>query len=344
VRELWNGGVEMGSSPPQVIVGVRPRQGGTEGGFFCSLCNTDFEAGSWEQHVNDLHHTSALKAVNRVAGVTMSIPQSSTLTPRALLDLPVSAITRNEPTTTLSKRRTGTGMDDAVLGVGGARSLAKLPAGWVQLWSRTKSRPYFKNTVTNKCSWTLPGSATSHPLGPGATTSSLHEIIIAPPAPSPGIASQTPMVVGAFDAGGNGGLHCHEPPGERDEPMDMLDDSPKMVLHVNGQCFGHAGALKPQEEEGDEEEEERDSINSCKRTRVGSAPYSYSCGCDRQQSPACDVASQDRDLHERVQALESDVWQSDIKLAKVLASQDALTLQLHDIQGKLAIALRKRHT
>ena len=47
VRELWNGGVEMGSSPPQVIVGVRPRQGGTEGGFFCSLCNTDFEAGRW---------------------------------------------------------------------------------------------------------------------------------------------------------------------------------------------------------------------------------------------------------------------------------------------------------
>ena len=269
----------------------------------------------------------------------MSDPQSSTLTPRALLDLPASGITSSEPTTTLSKRRTGTGMDDAVLSVGGAGSLAKLPAGWVQLWSRTKSRPYFKNTVTNKCSWALSGSATWHPLGPGATTTSLHGIISAPPAPSPRIASQMSLVVGAFDAGGNVGLHCHEPPGERDEPMDMRDDSPKMILHVNGQCFGHANAHKPQEEEEEEEEEERDSINSCKRTQEGSASSSYSCGCDRQQSPACEVASPEGDLHERVQALESDACQSDIKLAKVLASQDALALQLHDIQGKLALLL-----
>ena len=44
-RDFWNG-VEMGSSPPQVKVSGRLRSA-TEGGFFCSLCNTDFEAGRW---------------------------------------------------------------------------------------------------------------------------------------------------------------------------------------------------------------------------------------------------------------------------------------------------------
>ena len=37
--------VEMGCSPPQVKVGGRLRSATQPGGFFCSLCNTDFEAG-----------------------------------------------------------------------------------------------------------------------------------------------------------------------------------------------------------------------------------------------------------------------------------------------------------
>jgi len=299
-------------------------------GFPCILTHAAAPP-SWEQHVNDIHHTSALKAINGGAGVTMSVPQSSTLTPRALLDLPALGITRSEPTTALSKRRTGSGPGDATLDVGGgAGSLAKLPGGWVQLWSKTKCRPYFKNTVTNKCSWTLPSSASSYPLGPGATKTSLHGIINASPSDHWPQQPQWP---------GDGGLphDWHGPPGERDEPMDVLDDSPKIILHVNGQCFGHSGALMltPQEQE-QHAEEERGSLNDFQIEKTDDASYSYSCGQDRQQRPAGHAASPAGVLRERVTALESGARQSDMKLAKVLAGQDALALQLRDIQGKLA--------
>lgn len=276
-----------------------------------------FEWSSWQRHVNDIQHIHALETVN--SGITMSIKNASMLTPRTLLEMPAPRVSRTEPTTTLSKRRP---VGEGGPGVGGSAA-GKLPAGWMQLWSKTKNRPYYKNMVTNRCSWTLPGATAApqlEPSGPGAS-----DAAPATKRHAPSHMAEMPVVVTGLVSEGD--LR------DRADPMDMLDDSPKVFLRVNGQCFGHPGKacpsfLEPLLCEHRTQEEACNQVCTHSSSRSG--------GKEEEELVTEEAGPTCRDLNARVRTLESEMRRSDKKLSQVLDGQGALNVQLLDIQTKLA--------
>jgi hypothetical protein len=129
---------------------------------------------------------------------------------------------------------------------------------------------------------------------------------------------------------------------DRADPMDMLDDSPKVILRVNGQCFGHPGEACPSLHEPllCERRAQEEACNQvCARSSSWAGGKEEEEDGEEEEIVPEEAVPTCRDLNARVQTLESEMRRSDQKLSQVLEGQGALNAQLLDIQTKLASLL-----
>jgi len=106
-----------------------------------------------------------------------SISKASTeAAAQAAANVPVQTLTRDvlspepypsedQPPTPGAREANGNGDGAAAAAAHGSAKADKrqLPPGWIEMWSRTKNRPYYKHESTERTSWSFPVSSAAPP-------------------------------------------------------------------------------------------------------------------------------------------------------------------------------------